>query len=66
MRKRWRILSGTRTTCQFCKQERNCSRGPDPFLLNFFDETEIVWLCDECYSLRRCGGHLGDEEWRQW
>ncbi len=46
--------------CQFCKQQRDCSRIPDPFLFNFYDEIEMVWLCDECYSIRERGDHLDD------
>ena len=49
-----------RRKCQFCKQTRDCRRGPDPFLLNYFDEIEIVWLCAECHFLRRDGLHLPD------
>jgi hypothetical protein len=47
--------------CQFCKQERDCKRGPDPFLLLYFHERETVWLCADCYSLREEGDHLPDE-----
>ena len=51
--------------CQFCKQQRDCSYVADPFLFYNFDEIEMVWLCDECYSIRERGDHLDniDEEW---
>ena len=58
----WRIRKPQRRKCQFCKQQRDCTRGPDPFLFNFYDEIEIVWLCDECFSLREYGDHLDDGE----
>ena len=48
--------------CQFCKQERDCKCGPDPFLLFNFDEVEMVWLCDDCYDIRAEGLHLPDDE----
>ena len=58
----WNNQPPTRKECQYCKQERDCRRGPDPFLFYSFDEIEMVWLCDECFSLRKHGDHLGDEE----
>ncbi len=58
----WEGQPPTRKKCQFCKQERDCRRGPDPFLFYSYDDIEMVWLCDECFSLRECGDHLGDEE----
>lgn len=51
-----------RRKCQFCKQERDCKHGPDPYLFHFFGETEMVWLCKECYSIREDGLHLPDGE----
>ena len=52
----------TRRKCQFCKQEKDCRHGPDPFLFSRFDEIEMVWLCEECYSIRANGLHLPDSE----
>jgi len=51
-----------RRKCQFCKQERECSHGADPYLLNQFDEVEMVWLCDECSFIRQNGLHLPESE----
>ena len=56
----WRDQEPQRRKCQFCKQERDCKRGPDPFLLIYFHEREMVWLCSDCYSLREEGDHLPD------
>ena len=58
----WRTQKTEHRKCQFCKQERDCGHGPDPFLFNTFDEIEVVWLCSECFDLRKDGGHLADEE----
>ena len=58
----WRRRKVTRRKCQFCKQERDCRQGPDPFLFYNFDEVEIVWLCDDCYVTRENGLHLPDDE----
>lgn len=54
----WRTLERTRRKCQWCKQHRPCGHGPDPYLFYFHDEIEMVWLCDDCFHLRRDGGHL--------
>ena len=62
MMDKWENQPPTRKKCQFCKQERDCRRGPDPYLFNAFNEIEMVWLCDECFSLREYGDHLDDEE----
>lgn len=51
-----------RRKCQYCKQERDCRYGPDPYLLHTFDEVEMVWLCGECYDLRKDGEHLPESE----
>ena len=57
----WRDQEPQLRKCQFCKQERDCKRGSDPFLLLYFHERETVWLCADCYSLREEGDHLPDE-----
>ena len=57
----WENQTPKRKKCQFCKQQRDCKHGPDPFLFYNFDEIETVWLCDECYSLREEGDHLPPE-----
>jgi len=53
-------LGIVRRRCQFCKQIRDCTYGPDPFLYHNFDEIEMVWLCDECRTVRENGEHLPD------
>ena len=58
----WRQVKTTRRRCQFCKQERDCKHGPDPFLFYNFDEIEIVWLCSDCYFTRQDGSHLPESE----
>jgi len=58
----WNNQPWTRKKCQYCKQEKDCRRGPDPFLFYSFDEIETVWLCDECFVLRKDGDHLDGEE----
>jgi len=58
----WRRPQTQRRKCQFCKQERDCKHGPDPYLFHFFDEIEMVWLCPECFSIRRDGRHLPESE----
>ena len=58
----WRQVKTTRRRCQFCKQEQDCKHGPDPYLFDHFDEIEMVWLCDECFALRKDGGHLPEGE----
>ena len=60
--KMWRSQPPQRRKCQFCKQERDCGHGPDPYLFNNFDEIEMVWLCDECYDIRKDGLHLPESE----
>ena len=61
----WRNQKPRRRKCQFCKRQRLCKHGPDPFLFYNFDDMEMVWLCEECYSLRENGDHLDDmdEDW---
>jgi len=54
----WKDQKPVRRQCQYCKQHRPCRRGPDPFLLNNFEEIEVVWLCGACFTLREDGGHL--------
>jgi hypothetical protein len=56
----WRKRKPEHRKCQFCKQEHDCTYLPDPFLAGFFDEIEMVWLCDGCFRLRREGKHLPD------
>jgi len=58
----WRTLERACRKCQWCKQHRGCKHGPDPYLFYFHDEIEMVWLCDECYSIRQNGLHLPDGE----
>ena len=58
----WRSQEAQRRKCQFCKQERDCRHGPDPYLFHNFDEIEMVWLCGECYFVRENGLHLPDCE----
>jgi hypothetical protein len=58
----WPDQEPQRRKCQFCKQERDCKHGPDPFLFYNFDEDEMVWLCSECYSIRESGLHLPESE----
>ena len=58
----WDEQEPRRRKCQFCKQDRACRHGLDPFLYLFLGETEMVWLCLDCYDLRKDGGHLSEEE----
>ena len=58
----WNDQQPQRHKCQYCKEEKDCKRGPDPYLYYQFDEIEMVWLCQECYDLRKDGSHLGDDE----
>jgi hypothetical protein len=58
----WKNQTPVLRKCQYCKQVKDCRQGPDPYLLNVFDETEIVWLCDACYDLREYGDHLEEHE----
>jgi len=58
----WRTLRPKWRKCQFCKQVRECRHGPDPYLLLYLDETEMVWLCHECYVLRENAQHLPECE----
>ena len=58
----WNKKRTVRRKCQFCKQERDCKHGPDPFLYYNFDETEMVWLCEECFTVRENGDHIPDLE----
>ncbi len=57
-----RCLEARLRKCQFCKQDRECRHGPDPYLLLHLDEIEMVWLCDECYDIRKDGLHLPESE----
>ena len=64
----WRTQRPERRKCGFCKEQRPCKHGPDPFLYYQFDEIEMVWLCEDCFGIRRNGKHLPDdvfdgEEW---
>jgi len=58
----WGRSQTTHRKCQWCKQQRDCRHGPDPYLFFFFDEIEMVWLCDDCFALREDGGHLPEGE----
>ena len=65
----WDKQRPVRRKCQFCKQERKCKHGPDPTLYFFFDEIEMVWLCEACFDVRVTGEHLpdlGDDEVPEW
>ena len=58
----WDYQKPERRRCAFCKQQRDCKHGPDPFLFYNFDEIEVVWLCEECFQIRERGDHLPDED----
>jgi len=58
----WPDQEPVRRKCQFCKQQRDCKHGPDPYLFHNLDEEEPVWLCEECYFVRENGLHLPDGE----
>ena len=58
----WSTQRPERRKCGFCKRERDCKHGPDPFLFDRFDEIEMVWLCEDCFGTRKNGTHLPDDE----
>jgi len=62
MMETWERQRPRRRKCQFCKRRRDCRHGPAPFLFHNFDEIEWVWLCGECFFIRREGLHLSDDD----